>query len=160
MCFFLSLCVFLSKTVFPPTVSLQVPLWFPQSLSLQLRVTHHLVGRIPSLLTWGLFNFPWFNRSNFKKKLKWMFWLLGWWRAGWSLPGSLWFLSLWFLWAGLMSVMIAPLSQECKEVLGFSSQMRWLPVTFVTKTACLFHRGSGDSQEVVRDREAGQTFCW
>ena len=94
MCFFLSLCVFLSKTVFPPTVSLQVPLWFPQSLSLQLRVTHHLLGRIPSLLTWGLFNFPWFNHSNFKKKLKWMFWLLGWWRAGWSLPGSLWFLSL------------------------------------------------------------------
>ena len=61
--------------------------------------------------------------------------------------------------AGLMSVMLAPLSQGRKEVLGFPSQMRWLPVTFVTKTACLFHRGPGDGQEVVRGRETGQTFC-
>ena len=58
-----------------------------------------------------------------------------------------------------MSVMIVPLSQGCKEVLGSPSQVRWLPVTFVSKIAFLFHRGPADSQEVVRGRETSQTFC-
>lgn len=117
-------CFLVQDCVSSDCLSAGPPLWFPRA-SLQLRVTHHLLGRLPSLLTRGLSNFPWFNRSKFlKKKLKWMFWLLGWWRAGMVIarkPLVLWAFDSCEL--GLMSVMIAPSVRSVRRYWGFHH--RW-----------------------------------